>query len=76
VPHDVNVLKALSKMEPYTKGKKKKSSGVVEYKKLAAVLIGEKYNENKLKNIFRKITPKRQEINREIFYKRVFDESK
>lgn len=71
IPHDINVLKALSDMEPST-SHKPKSKGSQEYKKLAAVLVGEKYRQSKLKDFFRKITPSRQEINRELFYKRVF----
>jgi len=70
IPYDINVLKALSEFAPSTIYKPK-SEASVEYKKLAATLIGEKYNPFHLRN-FLKITPKRQEINREIFYERVF----
>ncbi len=70
IPHDINILKALSRFESST-NYSKKSEATNEYKKLAATLIGEKYNPFSLKNFF-KITPKREEINREIFYKRVF----
>lgn len=70
IPHDVSVLKALSEFIPSTTYKSK-SAGSIEYKKLAAVLIGEKYTPSRVKDFF-KITPKRQEINREIFYERVF----
>ena len=73
LPYDISVLKSLSKMKPYT-SQKPKSKGSMEYKKLASVLIGQKYEETKLKNFFGKITPKKQEINREIFYKSVFKE--
>jgi len=71
IPHDVNVLKALSEFSPSTEHKPK-SKASIEYKKLAAVLIGEKYNPFKIREMFSRLTPKRQEINREIFYKRVF----
>jgi septum site-determining protein MinD len=71
IPYDVNVLKSLSNMKPYT-SHKPKSKGSTEYKKLAGVLIGQKYKQTGLRKLSRKITPKRQEINREIFYKRVF----
>ena len=71
IPYDVNVLKSLSYMEPYT-SHKPKSKGSTEYKKLAGVLIGQKYKQTKLKRIFGWVNPKKQEINREIFYKRVF----
>ena len=70
VPHDVNVVKALSESAPSTIYKPK-SDASMEYKKLAATLIGEKYKPFNLKNFF-KITPKRHEINREIYYERVF----
>ena len=70
IPHDINVLKALAEFAPPTTYKPK-SEASAEYKKLAATLIGEKYKPFHLKN-FLKITPKRQEINREIFYERVF----
>lgn len=70
IPHDINVLRALSESTPST-SYMPKSEASVEYKKLAATLIGEKYKPFNLKN-FLKITPKRQEINREIFYERVF----
>jgi len=71
IPYDVNVLKSLSNMEPYTIHKPK-SKGSTEYKKLAGVLIGQKYKPTKLKRVFGWVNPKKQEINREIFYKRVF----
>lgn len=70
IPHDVDVLRALSEFSPSTIYKPN-SKGSIEYKKLAAVLMGQKYKPFKLNNFLR-ITPKRQEINREIFYKRVF----
>jgi len=71
IPYDVNVLKSLSNMEPYTIHKPK-SKGSIEYKKLAGILVGQKYKPTKLKRIFGWVNPKKQEINREIFYKRVF----
>ncbi len=71
IPYDISVLKSLAKMKPYT-SHKPKSKGSTEYKKLASALAGQKYKQSKLKNFFRKITPKRQEINREIFYRRAF----
>lgn len=71
IPYDLGVLKSLSKMKPYT-SHKPKSRGSTEYKKLASALVGQKYKQAKFKNFFGKITPKRQEINRELFYKRAF----
>ncbi len=70
IPYDINILRALSEFTPSTTYKPK-SEASVECKKLAATLIGEKYYPKKLKDLFR-INPKRQEINREIFYERVF----
>jgi septum site-determining protein MinD len=70
IPHDIDVLKALSEFTPSTVHKPK-SEASTEYKKLGATLIGEKYKPYRFKDLFR-INPKRQEINREIFYDRVF----
>jgi septum site-determining protein MinD len=70
VPYDINVLKASSKSIPPTSYKPNSKSSV-EYKKLAGTLVGAKYKKKKFKDFF-KMTPKRHEINREIFYERVF----
>lgn len=70
IPYDVNILKALSKFMPST-SYKPNSEASLEYKKLAGILVGVKYKPKGLRNFF-KLTPKRQEINREIFYERVF----
>jgi septum site-determining protein MinD len=70
IPHDINVLKALSKFTPsslYKPG----SDASVEYKKLAATLVGEKYKPFRFKEMFR-LTPKIEEINRELYYESVF----
>jgi len=71
IPYDLNVLRSLSEMKPYP-CHKPNSKGSVEYKKLAAALVGKKYKQSTLKDFFRRLVPSRQEINREIFYKRVF----
>jgi len=71
IPHDVDVLKALSEFTPSVTYKPK-SNGSREYKKLAATLIGEKYEPTKLKRFFRWINPQKQDINRTIFYEEVF----
>jgi septum site-determining protein MinD len=71
IPYDLNMLRSLSEMKPYT-SHKPNSKGSVEYKKLAGALVGEKYRQSTLKDFFRRIIPSRQEINREIFYDRVF----
>jgi hypothetical protein len=44
----------------------------MEYKKLAGALIGEKYNPGFSFRNFLNFSPKREEINREIFYDRQF----
>ena len=71
IPYDKNILKALSKMQPFTMHKPN-SDGSVEIKKLASILAGQKYEQVRLKDILRKIKPKKQDLNREIFYESVF----
>jgi len=75
IPHDVNIPKALSEFKPLTKHKPK-SEASKEFNKLASTLIGKKYPSGfkGIKGIFRMIKPKRQDINRTIFYERVFSE--
>jgi septum site-determining protein MinD len=72
IPYDVKVLEALSRFIPFPSSKPR-AEGSIEYKKLAAVFTGQKYKTFSLKNIFR-ITPKPQDVNRELFYKRVFED--
>jgi septum site-determining protein MinD len=71
IPYDINVLKSLAKTVPFTSFKPK-SEGSQEYKKLASTLIGEKYEPIRLKSFFRWIAPRKQDINRTIFYERIF----
>ncbi len=71
IPHDVNVLRALSEATPSTLHRPKTKASK-EYKKLAATLVGEREKPVKLKKLWRWVNPNRQEINREIFYKSVF----
>ncbi len=71
LPYDINILRALSEFSPSTIYDPKSESSI-EYKKLAATLIGEKYKPLKLRTLFGWVNPKRQEINRTIFYERVF----
>jgi septum site-determining protein MinD len=71
IPYDINSLKALSEFTPSTSFKPNSESSH-EYKRLAATLIGEKYHPIRWKEVFR-INPTKQEINREIFYSRVFE---
>lgn len=72
IPYDLNVLRALSNMEPSTIYKSN-SEGSRELMKLAATLSGEKYQQNVISDFFRNFIPSRQEINREIFYKGFFN---
>jgi septum site-determining protein MinD len=71
IPHDINFLKALSNFKSSVEFRPN-SEASQEYKRLAAALIGEKYKPMRLKNIISWISPKKQEINRTIFYERVF----
>jgi septum site-determining protein MinD len=71
IPHDIDVLKSLSEFTPSTRYKPK-SNASIEYKKLAATLIGEKYKPRRFKDFLNHRKPKRHEINREIYYERVF----
>ncbi len=67
IPHDINILEALSELKPST-FETKENEAVVEYKKLAAFLIGESYEDKrfstKLRSFFSKKVPK-QEVNRQ-----------
>lgn len=70
IPHDLNVLRALKENVPFSKYGHKTKGGV-EYHKLAALIVGERF-ENKRKNMFKRFNPPKQEINREIFYQAIF----
>ncbi len=71
IPHDINILRALSEFKPSTDFKPN-SEASQEYKKLAAALIGQKYKKVRLNNLFNWISPKKQDINRTIFYESFF----
>jgi septum site-determining protein MinD len=71
IPHDVNFLKAVSQFRSYV-SIKPSLEGSEEFKKIAATIMGEKYKSIKLKSFFRWLSPKEQDINRLIFYERVF----
>lgn len=71
IPHDINFLKALSQFKPAIDFKPK-SEASEEYRRLAATLIGEKYKPVKLRHFLRWMPPKRQDVNRTLFYERVF----
>ena len=71
IPHDIEVLRAQSHFIPVT-SYKPNSEGSIEFKKLAAALIGEKYRSPGFRR-FMRITPSKSDINRELFYERVFE---
>jgi len=71
IPHDINFLRALSNFKPSVEFKPN-SEASQEYKRLAATLIGEKYEPIKLRHFLRWMNPKKQDINRTLFYDRVF----
>jgi len=67
LPHDTNVLESLAKNVPSTAYKD--SEAATEYKKLAAALVGENYNEGGFKTFMKKLFGKvpAQDINRVMF---------
>ena len=71
IPHDVNVLKSQSNFVPANYIRPNSEYGI-EYRKFASCLAGEKYESPGILKIFKSITPKRQDVNRELFYKAVF----
>ncbi len=71
IPYDLNILRALANFVPSV-DYKQKSEGSEEFRRLAAVLVGEKYKQQNLKGFFRWVTPRRQDINRTIFYEAIF----
>lgn len=71
VPEDINVAKSVSKFKPafyYNRN----SDGSKEYLKLAGVIVGEKYMPTFFERLFGKVIPKRQDVNRELFYETIF----
>lgn len=71
IPHDINILKSQAKFKPSTKHNPK-SEASDEFKRLAAALLGEKFKPVRMKRMFRWINPKKQDINRTVFYESVF----
>lgn len=70
IPEDINVVKSVSKFTPaYAYNSKTNGSG--EYRKLAEVIVGEKSKPTFFQKLLR-VVPKRQDVNREIFYESVF----
>jgi len=71
IPHEISVLEAQSKFIPSVQFKPK-SKGTKEYKRLAATLTGEEYKPFSWRKLLG-LTPKKEEINRELFYERLFN---
>ena len=71
IPYDINILEALSKFVPSVEHNPR-SEASEEYKKLAAALVGERYETSKLRSFFRWVNPPKQEINRLVLYQSVF----
>lgn len=71
IPHDLNILKALSNFKSSV-DYSPKSKASEEYKKLAAALLGQKYKSSKLKRFFKWINPKKEEVNRLVLYQSMF----
>jgi len=72
IPHDIDFLKALRNFKPLTEHKPNSKSSE-EFMKLAAALIGEKYKPIKVRGFFNWINPKKQDINRVVYYRGVFE---
>lgn len=71
IPHDINFLKSLSEFKSSVETKPN-SEASREYKKLAYTMIGEKNNPLRIRTFLRWINPKRQDINRTIYYENFF----
>ena len=72
IPEDVNVAKSVSRFTPaYIQNPR--SGGSREYRKLAGVVSGEKGPDYGFRRFMKfQLSPRRQDVNREIFYERVF----
>ncbi|MBD3247030.1 AAA family ATPase [Candidatus Pacearchaeota archaeon] len=77
IPHDIDVKEAQANFKSFVEHNPK-SKGTREVMKLAATLTGEEYkNEPTGFNLIKKflqIKPKKQEVNREVLYERIFGE--
>lgn len=72
IPYDINMLKSVANFTPSTLYKPN-SKGSDEFKRLASSLLGEAYSPVKLRSFFKWINPQRQDINRTVYYKRLFN---
>lgn len=71
VPHDLSILKSQANFIP-APFYRPKSKGSIEYFKLAASMIGEKYSPFSFRDLLGGFSPKKEEINRDLFYQPVF----
>ncbi len=71
IPHEMHVLEAQAHFIPSVEFKPK-SKSTREFKKLAATLIGEEYKPFSWRKLLR-LDPKKEEVNRELFYERLFN---
>ena len=71
IPYDINFLRALSDFKAYP-SYKPRSKASDEFRRLAALLIGEKYKPPKLRSFLNWLSPERQEINRQVYYEEFF----
>lgn len=70
IPQDVDVVKSVSKFSPAF-SYNPNSRGSMEYRKLAGVIIGERHKPSFFQRLLHGM-PRRQDINRELFYESVF----
>ena len=73
IPHDINFLRALSNFVPSVEHNPN-SEASEEYKKLAAALIGERYKPVKMKRFFQWVNPPKQDVNRLVLYRSMFED--
>jgi len=72
IPHDLDVLRAVSKFVPFV-DYKPKSEASQEFFRLAESIAGKKnFNNVPRKKFFRWLVPRRQDVNRQIYYTRMF----
>lgn len=71
VPHDTNVLRALSEFSTIN-SYRPRSRGSEEIRKLAYLLAGEKYSAPNLRKFLGWLSPDKQEINRQVYYHELF----
>jgi septum site-determining protein MinD len=72
IPHDLNVLRSQSQFIPSINFRPK-SDVSFEFMKLAACLTGEKFDAPfRVKDLFKGIEPRKQDINRDLFYTSAF----